>query len=165
MSMFTKCVSVVIYGGEFLPINLQDTSRGFLLMSRDKQNTYLQLQKTYEHQTRQGADLLWETPALNTTWIFDHTINMILSQDLWLLNFAGCWIQGGGSARKCLSCHRLLFSFNKPILNILKRSFFKFGKKPFIKFYVFLSNPSWSVRSMLANLVSTYKIIWLELGW
>ena len=30
------------------------------------------------------------------------------SHDLWALNLAGCWLWRGGSARKCLSLHRLL---------------------------------------------------------
>ena len=30
------------------------------------------------------------------------------SQDFWPLNLVGCWLQGGGSERKCLSRRRLL---------------------------------------------------------
>ena len=42
-------------------------------------------------------------------------ITSLLSQDLWTLNLAGCWLQGGGSEVKRLSRHWLfvffLFSF------------------------------------------------------
>ena len=40
-----------------------------LSKSRKKLNTlYLYLQKAHENQTRQGADWLWEVPAIETTW-------------------------------------------------------------------------------------------------
>ena len=31
-----------------------------------------------------------------------------LSQDLWPLNLAGSWLQGGGPERKCISHHRVV---------------------------------------------------------
>ena len=39
---------------------------GGLMRTRHKQNTCLHLQKTYGHQTRQGADLLGEVPPLKS---------------------------------------------------------------------------------------------------
>lgn len=57
-------------------------------------------------------------PPLKTR-LFDHVINdtshdiekpvSSLSQDLWQLNLARCWIWGGGSACKCSSHHQVLF--------------------------------------------------------
>ena len=67
---------------------------------------YLYLQKTYEHQIRQSVDLLWEIPTFKVTWSFDHVTNITLSQGLWPLNLAGCWLQGPGSVHKCTdSCY------------------------------------------------------------
>ena len=49
--------------------------------SLDKLNTqYLHLQINYEHQGKQGADLLWKILIFQTTWPFDHVSN-VRSQD------------------------------------------------------------------------------------
>ena len=80
---------------------------------------YLHLQKTHGYQTRQSADLPWEAHILKAIWpIWSRDqcevmwqlqqILPSLSQDLWPLNFAGCWIMGGGLATKRLSCRQLL---------------------------------------------------------
>ena len=47
-----------------------------LVRSREKLNTYLHLQKTYGHQTRQGGNSPRQTPNLNVIWLFDHMTNM-----------------------------------------------------------------------------------------
>ena len=45
--------------------------------SCDKLNAlYLHLQKTYEHQITQGADLQWQAPIVKATWPFDHVTNV-----------------------------------------------------------------------------------------
>ena len=47
------------------------------MRSRDKLNTlYLHLQKTYQHQIRQGGDLLWEAPILKFTRPFNRVNNL-----------------------------------------------------------------------------------------
>ena len=77
-------------------------------------------QKTYEHQTRQDANLLSKAPTLKPTWSFDHVINMSILRDLWSLNLAGCWLQGGGLARKRLSRYRNLVEiFNAQLCNMI----------------------------------------------
>ena len=43
------------------------------IRSRDKLNTlYIHLQKTHEHQTKEGDDWQWDAPILKATWPFDH---------------------------------------------------------------------------------------------
>ena len=110
---------------EELPsINLHDISMSGLVMSRDKWNVCLHLQKTYGHQTLPSLVLtyceklphlalrtLWSSDQQVVTWQFKKFL-FLLSQGFWPLKLAGCWLQGGGSARKCLSCHRLLVVFN-----------------------------------------------------
>ena len=76
---------------------------------------HVHFQKIYWHQTRQGADLAWESSTLKFTWTFDHVSHMNfwscdqlevtcqigkiisplspLSQDLWPLNLTGCWFR------------------------------------------------------------------------
>ena len=42
----------------------------------DKLNTlFLHLQKFHEHETRQGADLQWESLIIKATWPYDHVTN------------------------------------------------------------------------------------------
>ena len=63
--------------------------------SYDKLNTwFLHLQKIYEHQTRQGGDLLWEAPSLKTTLPQIFHVTNWQNYILWLLNLAGCWLLG-----------------------------------------------------------------------
>ena len=76
---------------------------------------YLHYHSAYDNQTLQDADLLPETPIFKVTWPFDHLTDVTnleksvspISQYLWSLNLAGCWLQGGVSARPCLSHHWL----------------------------------------------------------
>ena len=49
---------------------------GGLVESCDKLNTYIHLQKTHDHQTRQGTDLPLEPPFLKVTWAFDYVIKL-----------------------------------------------------------------------------------------
>ena len=64
---------------------------------------YLHLQKAHENQTRRNSDLLKKvTWGQLSVWIFLSP----LSQELWPLNLAGCWLWGGFSAHKCLTYNR-----------------------------------------------------------
>ena len=45
------------------------------------------MQKTYEHQIRQGADLQWEAPILKATWPFDHVGNVRLRDNFKNLHY------------------------------------------------------------------------------
>ena len=36
--------------------------------------SYLQYSNTYDHQPRQGGDLLWGTSVHKVTWHFDHLV-------------------------------------------------------------------------------------------
>ena len=85
-----------------------------------KLNTlHLHLQKIHGDHTRQGAYLPSEAPTLQATWPFDHMTSVRSRDSLKVfistftkfmpLNFAGCWLRGGGLARKCLSRHRITF--------------------------------------------------------
>ena len=75
----------------------------------------LHLQKTYEKvQILKSHDLTLDT------WQIDKVISL-LSKDLWQLNLAGRWVQGGCSERKRLSRDRLLVFSYFPVLS--RRSF------------------------------------------
>ena len=76
MSMVTKLVKVVHTARSFNPFIHMILKLGCLVRSPDKSNTYVCLQKTYGHCTKQGADLPQETPTLKATRPFDHEINM-----------------------------------------------------------------------------------------
>ena len=59
------------------------SKRGGHVKSRDKLNTlYLHLQKTHNHQIKQGTDLKWEAPIYKATWPFDHLTNLKSRDDL-----------------------------------------------------------------------------------
>ena len=88
------------------------------MKSRGNLNTlYLHLQKTYEHWTKQGADLTLEATPLKQhnsliTWpTWGHVTsweiyNSTLIRPMKLVRYK---LMGGGSACKCLSRHWLVF--------------------------------------------------------
>ena len=72
---------------------------------------YLHSQKTYEYQNRQGNDLPWDWRHQREILWEIQKIMYPFSQDIWWLNLAGCWLQGGGLERNHLSRHRILVIF------------------------------------------------------
>ena len=88
MPMLIKLIRVMTYRQELPTIKLHDSSmtRGLLRLHGKLNKLYLHLQKTHEHQNRQGVGLLWETRTLKATWLFDHMINVRLCDNLKNLN-------------------------------------------------------------------------------
>lgn len=79
MVIVTRLVRVVTYGKELPPINLHNTSmEWYFEVMWQKKNTYLHLQKIYEHKTRQGADIVKEAPKLKSTRPFDEVTTVRL---------------------------------------------------------------------------------------
>ena len=74
MPMVTKLIRVMRYREELPPINLHDPSMKWTCEALLQIKYYYQ--KTHGHQTRQGADLPWESPSLKATWLFDHVTSV-----------------------------------------------------------------------------------------
>ena len=97
-------------------VYLGNHETGGIVRSSDKLSTFLLLQDTHGRQSRQGDDLPWENPTIIDTWPYltreqykitwqSEKLISLLSQDLWPLNLAGCWLMGGCLAHKLKSSH------------------------------------------------------------
>ena len=66
---------VVNFHEELLPIKSHAFWVTNLARSRDKLKIlYLRYHRAYGHQTRQGIDLLWRTPTIQTNWKYNHVV-------------------------------------------------------------------------------------------
>ena len=95
-------------------VYLGNHETGGIVRSSDKLSTFLLLQDTHGRQSRQGDDLPWENPTIIDTWPYltreqykitwqSEKLISLLSQDLWPLNLAGCWLMRGWLAHTNLS--------------------------------------------------------------
>ena len=110
MLMTTKFTSVMTYHRRVSPIKTHDS-----LITWSCEITWQA--KLIESISTPNLVGWWQHPSLKATLLFDHVTNVrwrgilknfnSLSQYLWVLTMAGCWVQKEVSVRKHLSPHRL----------------------------------------------------------